>query len=147
MAEAVGDEYAGPRGGAMTSPNYPEKYPNNVNITHTIRVPEGEKIRILFTDFNVGSSSYGLISKADYVTITDKDGTRLAHHDVFSWLSPTEKETVSNSNTVFVTFVASEFLNFDGWRLEWGEFDIIFCNIFSSHVLVGEEFASPKSGF
>ena len=133
MAEAVGDEYAGPRGGALTSPNYPEKYPNNVNITRTIRVPEGEKIRILFTDFNVGSSSYGLISKADYVTITDKDGTRLAHHDVFSWLSPTEKETVSNSNTVFVTFVASEFLNFDGWRLEWGEFDMIVCRAASSN--------------
>ena len=120
----------------MTSPNYPEKYPNNVNITRTIRVPEGEKIRILFTDFNVGSSSYGLISKADYVTITDEDGTRLAHHDVFSGFSPSQwREVVSNSNTVFVTFVASEFLNFDGWRLEWGEFDIIFCNIFSSHVL------------
>ena len=75
----------------MTSPNFPEKYPNNFNITHTIRVPEGKRIRILFTDFNVGSSSYGLISKADYVTITDEDGTRLAHHDVFNWLSPTEK--------------------------------------------------------
>ena len=98
----------------MTSPNYPEKYPNNVNITRIIRVPEGKKIRILFTDFILGSSSYGLISKADYVTITDKEGTRLAHHDVFSWLSPTEKESVSNSNTVFVTFDASEFLNFDG---------------------------------
>ena len=98
LAESVGDEYAGPRGGALTFPNFPEKYPNNVNITHTIRVPDCKKIRILFTDFNVGSSSYGLISKADYVTITDEDGTRLAHHDVFSWFSPTEKETVSNSN-------------------------------------------------
>ena len=142
FAESVGDEYAGPRGGALTSPNYPEKYPNNATNTQTIRVPEGKRIRILFTLFEVGSTSYGSISKVDYVTITDKDGTKLAHHDVHSrlgiWASDKEKETVSNTNTVFVTFVSSEFLNYDGWRLEWGEFDMtesICCIIFSSHIL------------
>ena len=125
FAESVGDEYAGPRGGALTSPNYPEKYPNNATNTQTIRVPEGKRIRILFTLFEVGSTSYGSISKVDYVTITDKDGTRLAHHDAYSYSHPMKNEIVSNSNTVFVTFVASEFLNFDGWRLEWGELDMM----------------------
>ena len=140
-AETVGDDYTGPRSGALTSPNYPEKYPNDINVTQTIRVPEGKRIKMLFTNFKVGMSSYGN-PKADYVTITDKDGTRLAHHDVHSrlgiWASDKEKETVSNTNTVFVTFVASEFLNYDGWRLEWGKFDMTepICSIiFSSHIL------------
>merc|ERR1712192_243949 len=96
---------------------------------------EGKRIKMLFTNFKVGRSSYGN-PKADYVSITDKDGTKLAHHDVHSrlgiWASDKEKETVSNTNTVFVTFVASEFLNYDGWRLEWE--------------MVGEEFVSPKRG-
>ena len=141
LAGAVGDDYTGPRSGSLTSPNYPEKYPNNINVTQTIWVPEGKKIKMLFTNFKVGISYYG-DPKGDYVTITDKDGTRLAHHDVHSrmgiWASDKEKEIVSNTNTVFVTFVASEFLNYDGWRLEWGEFDMtesICCIIFSSHIL------------
>ena len=59
--------------GILTSPNYPNGYPNNEDYTQTIRVPEGNTIRIEFLDFQIPRS------EPDLVIVTDEDGTELAH--------------------------------------------------------------------
>merc|ERR1712181_66465 len=41
-----------PTSGVLTSPNYPERYPNGLNLVQKIQVPEGNPIWIRFTDFD-----------------------------------------------------------------------------------------------
>ena len=45
-------EESTPKSGFLTSPNYPELYPNSHDSTQTIQVTEGKIIKITFTDFN-----------------------------------------------------------------------------------------------
>ena len=39
--------------GMLTSPNYPKDYPNNEYCYNVIRVPVGERIRLVIVYFNV----------------------------------------------------------------------------------------------
>merc|ERR1719341_1727686 len=110
--------------GVLTSLNFPENYLNGLDILQKIQVPEGNTIRMRFTDFNCEV-------KYDTVTITDKDGTRLGlfdgEHD--DWRT---KEMVSNTDTVEVLFHTDSSGTRTGWRLDWG--------------IVGDEESRPKSG-
>ena len=40
-----------PTSGVLTSPNYPRSYSDNLQLTQTIRVPEGNIIVIQFTGY------------------------------------------------------------------------------------------------
>merc|ERR1712212_601056 len=113
--------------GVLTSPNFPERYLDRLDIVKKIQVPEGDTIRIRFTDFDCEP-------KYDYVTITDKDGTRLGLFDrlVASDDNWRTKEMVSNTDTVEVLFHTDSSGTRTGWRLDWG--------------MVGDEESKPKSG-
>ena len=54
--------------GVITSPNYPNVYPNNRDCNWTISVPAGQQIAINFTDFHI-YGSYGSCQYGDYVEI------------------------------------------------------------------------------
>lgn len=54
----------------LTSPNYPNNYPNSVNKRQTISVPAGKSIEIIFEDFDV---EYGT-SRCPYDYLEFKDG-------------------------------------------------------------------------
>ena len=119
-----------PESGVLTSPEYPDNYPDNLNLTQTIQVTAGKKVKIWFTNFTLDYQYY----PEDFVTITDVDGTELTFLDskVKNW----QKEIISNSSTVFVLFITSRFNNAQGWRLKWGRcnsqgviYDFIFCRI------------------
>ena len=103
--------------GVLTSPNYPDNYPDSLNLTQIIQVTEGKKVKIQFTNFTLIRFS------KDYVRITNMDGTVLTHlghfgeHKSKNW----PKEIISSSSTVFVVFITSRWDNAQGWRLEWGE--------------------------
>ena len=104
-----------PTSGVLTSSNYPEFYPHNIDQVQKIQVPEGNTIWIRFTDFDCEP-------RFDTVTVTDKDGTRLGFLDggVNSdddW----RKEIVSNSDTVKVLFRTDDSNYKKGWRLDWGK--------------------------
>ena len=60
--------------GEVTSPNYPNNYPNNLEKTQTIRVEEGLVLSLQFTAFDIESCSS---CWCDHLTITDSDGTTL----------------------------------------------------------------------
>jgi len=117
-----------PNSGVLTSPNYPDNYPDSLNLTQIIQVTEGKKVKIQFTNFTLIRFS------KDYVRITDMDGTVLAHHGHFgehkskNW----HKEIISSSSTVFVVFFTSRWDNAQGWRLEWET--------------VGDDYTGPRSG-
>jgi len=101
------------RTGVLTSLNFPKGYSSNIDQVQKIQAPEGNNIRIRFTDFECER-------EFDTVTITDKDGTRLALFDGGAnsddeW----RKEIVSNTDTVEVLFHTDGSVVHKGWRLDW----------------------------
>ena len=105
-----------PTSGVLTSSNFPEFYPLNIEQVQKIQVPEGNTIWIRFTDFDCEP-------RFDTVTVTDRDGTRLGFLDggVNSdddW----RKEIVSNSDMVEVLFRTDDSNYKKGWRLDWGKY-------------------------
>ena len=99
--------------GHLTSPNYPDSYPNDYNSVQKIQVPEGNTIWIRFDDFECEE-------EYDTVTITDKDGTRLGFFG-FSDDDWRTKEMLSNTDTVEVQFHTDASGYRKGWKLNWGK--------------------------
>ena len=60
--------------GVLTSPNFPDNYPNDVARTHIIKVQDGTSVSFEFTAFNVELNG---VSCRDSVTIVDGNGTTL----------------------------------------------------------------------
>ena len=105
-----------PTTGVLTSPNYPERYPHDLNQVQKIQVPEGNTIWIRFTDFDVER-------EYDTVTITDKDGTRLGLFDIVVYsYADWRREIESYTDTVEVVFRTDVSGSDMGWRLEWGKY-------------------------
>ena len=51
LTGTIGDEESTSKSGFLTSPNFPDYYPNSHDSTQTIQVAEGKIIKITFTDF------------------------------------------------------------------------------------------------
>ena len=94
-----------PTSGVLTSPNYPERYPNDLIQVEKIQVPEGNTIWLIFTDFEC--------EDVDIVSITDGDGTQLNSDSGEAW----RKQIFSNTNTVEIVFNADDSVNDKGFRL------------------------------
>ena len=115
-----------PISGVLTSPNYPEDYPNNLDLVQRIQVPAGNTIWIRFSDFDCEPSM-------DYVIITDKDGTRLGLFDEFNYSDDDWRdEIVSNTNTVEILFRTDGSGTLNGWRLNWGKNKVSITILLSS---------------
>ena len=110
------DEEGMPKSGVLTSPNYPERYPNNHDSTQTIQVAEGKIINFTIKDFNTER-------EYDYVEITDEDGTNLTPgpDSPKMWGSHTEFQQHSKTNIVHVKFHTDGDTQRTGWRIEWNE--------------------------
>ncbi|XP_031564468.1 tolloid-like protein 1, partial [Actinia tenebrosa] len=57
--------------GYIKSPLYGTKYPSNMQCTWVITVPNGNKIKLTFSDFRVGERFYGCSPSHDFVEIRD----------------------------------------------------------------------------
>ena len=120
-SETVGGEVEGEetlsKFGVLTSPNYPQNYPNSHESSQEIRVAEGNTISMHFTDFNTEP-------RYDYIEITDGDGTNLlpgpGGRESGSWGGGPEY-IVSKTNRVLVKFHTDGDRQRNGWRLEWTE--------------------------
>ena len=116
----VGDEESMPKSGVLTSPDYPERYPNSHDSTQTIQVAEGKTIRWAWTHFNTEPSGY------DYVQIVDEDGVNLTGKIGGTTLPP---PGASNSSIVHVKFHTDGDTQRTGWRLEWSKNGNLFLMI------------------
>ena len=112
-----------PTTGVVTSPNYPDKYPNNLDRTETIQVESGKVLRIEFT-FTAIWVADGCPS--DWVKITDWDGTTLLGKGCgYSDRSPTSSSyflppiITSVTNTVDIFFHTDGSGSRNGWSLNW----------------------------
>ena len=94
----------------MTSPNYLENYPNNLNWTTTITAKEGMVVELEFTAFNTESGD-------DTLTILDNDGTVLSKERSGDCLPP---KMWSRTNVVHLQFVTDEYGGTStGWSANW----------------------------
>ena len=95
--------------GIVTSPNYPENYPNDFKRTYTITVKEGMVVELEFTAFNTYSGS-------DTLTILDNDGTVLSKERSGDCLPP---KMWSRTNVVHLQFVTDISDTKTGWSANW----------------------------
>ena len=100
--------------GVVTSPNYPDYYPNNLDKKETIKVDIGKILRLEFTDFAVYSHPSSCSS--DYIKVTDGDGTTLMDKSCGYGRPP---NITSITNTVEIFFHTSEGGRRTGWNLTW----------------------------
>ena len=105
--------------GVVTSPNYPNGYPNNLERTVTVHVERGKILRLEFTHFYVRCG--------DYVKITDGDGTTLMDNSCGQSLYPSVPSyfvspvITTRSNTMEILFHTDDLTGSskEGWSLSW----------------------------
>ena len=102
-----------PATGNVSSPNYPDNYPNSVRKTETIQVEQGLILSLQFTAFDIEADS---TCGDDHLTITDGDGTILMKKSCGSSMPA---EIRSRSNIVNVVFHTDRSGTRSGWSLSW----------------------------
>ena len=112
-----GDGLTLPMHGVITSPNYPENYPNGLHLQKAIIVDEGYVVSISVTDFSMDHSSISN-SCTDYLEIKDGDGTLLGFLSNQAYCC---YDFVSHTETVFLLFHTDGRNTKQGWKLEWGK--------------------------
>ncbi|XP_075459613.1 mannan-binding lectin serine protease 2-like isoform X2 [Ascaphus truei] len=90
--------------GRITSPGFPKTYPNDLTKTWNIKAPEGHRIRIYFTHFNVELS---YLCEYDHVKLSSQ-GTEVAHlcgrESTDTETAPGDTSFYTLDNTLTVTF-------------------------------------------
>jgi len=123
--------------GFIESPGFPNGYDSELNMTWVIETQPGFVVEIDFTDFYLEASydeDLGGKCVYDYVTISDGDETeRLCGvKGVHSFLAPSNKPYISDTNRVVINFV-SDYSNDDpklfGFRLYYSKVDANECNL------------------
>ncbi|KAM4015450.1 mannan-binding lectin serine protease 2-like [Anomaloglossus baeobatrachus] len=144
--------------GRISSPGFLKPYPNDQNVTWDIRVPEGHRVKIYFTHFNLELS---YLCEYDYVKLLSQ-GKVMAH---FCGTESTDTEKVpgnlpyySLDNKMIVTFI-SDFSNekeFTGFEAFYAAEDIDECEKLDDnmemcdhfcHNHIGGYYCSCRAGF
>ena len=99
--------------GNVTSPNYPDNYPNNLEKIETIQVEQGLILSLQFTAFDIESHS---TCAYDHLTITDGDGTTLMEKSCGTTLPADIRST---SNIVKLVFSTDGSQTRPGWSVSW----------------------------
>ena len=99
--------------GEVTSPNYPDYYPNDLEKIETIQVEQGLILSLQFTAFDIESHS---TCRYDHLTITDGDGTTLMEKSCGNSLPA---DITSISNIVKLVFSTDNSTTMPGWSVSW----------------------------
>ncbi|XP_012136673.2 cubilin [Megachile rotundata] len=106
--------------GVIESPNFPQRYEDNLNCSWTIDAPIGNRINLTFSHFDLEGTDLDDTCQYDYVEVMegefDTPETQLAKICGSDRIPP---KIHSSQHQVFVTFVTDSFLGFNGFRLEW----------------------------
>ena len=113
--------------GNVTSPNYPDNYPNNLMKTETIEVEQGLILSLQFTAFDIEAEydydydTYeydyeSIIGCHDHLTIMDGDGTTLMEKSCSKSLPADIRST---SNVVNLVFISNHRSTRTGWSVSW----------------------------
>ncbi|XP_074612294.1 uncharacterized protein LOC141866665 isoform X3 [Acropora palmata] len=101
--------------GTFRSPNYPRKYPNGQLCSWNIMVNSTQRIRLIFTDFDLQEDR-----GTDSVTVYDGvDETGKMLGVFFGGNLPSEEGIISSSNTLFVMFQSDKNGSFKGFSASY----------------------------
>ena len=103
--------------GEVTSPNYPDNYPDNLEKIETIQVEEGLILSLQFTAIDIQlDSTLCPDCSCDHLTITDGDGTTLMEKSCGITLP---SDITSTSNIVKLVFRTDSGVTWSGWSISW----------------------------
>jgi len=121
--------------GMITSPNYPDDYPFNLEKTETIQVEEGLILDLEFDAFNIQFDNRDFTCLNDHLTITDGDGTTLMEKSCGPYtngsvsiggqsigsgsLPPAIRSRSSTIKLVFTTDGYNGYGRRTGWSVSW----------------------------
>merc|ERR1719392_161938 len=114
ISDCTGGDCPSSSAGIIRSPNYPDNYPHQQDLTIPIEVPAGSKIKLSFTTFDI---EYEWRScNFDYVKVVDSDGiTELAKLCGPNIPSP----IISSGNKLLVIFHSDGSENRKGFEASW----------------------------
>jgi cubilin len=101
------DETITAESGEVTSPNFPQNYPDMHKKTTCIIPASGNATTLHFTNFN---------TEQDYDFVTLKDGTGA----VLSQTSGATAPADVTGSTIVIKFASDQSVNAPGWRAVWG---------------------------
>ena len=111
--------------GVITSPNHPGFYPDNIDKVDHITVETGKILRLEFTAFAVLVGGDITTCTADFVRITDEDGTTLMDNSCgYSDRDPSDSHyfqppfITTKTNKVEIYFHTNDGAR-PGWSLRW----------------------------
>ena len=93
--------------GTVTSPNFPNNYPNNFSRTYCIQPSSGAATTLTFSAFNTESGF-------DFVRIRDASGAQLSN------TSGTTAPPAATSTLIAITFTTDGSVVRSGWSASWG---------------------------
>ena len=119
--------------GIVTSPNYPDNYPDSLEKTELVQVEQGMILSIEFVAFDIDFNSVlcDLNCNCDHLRITDGDGTTLMGKTcgsssngsaifegrlIGSSLPPL---IISRSNSISIGFKTGSLNSKSGWSISW----------------------------
>ena len=119
--------------GIVTSPNYPNNYPDRLDNTELVQVEQGMILSIEFVAFDIDFDPVlcDLNCNCDHLTITDGDGTTLMGKTcgsssngsaifegrlIGSSLPPL---IISRSNSISIGFKTGSLGSKSGWSISW----------------------------
>ena len=112
--------------GVISSPNHPDDYPHNIDKTEQVVVETGKILRLEFTAFAVFPIGSITTCTADFVRITDGDGTTLMDNscgfsDQPSWSTYFQPPIITTkTNKVEIYFHTEDGWDAkSGWSLRW----------------------------
>ncbi|XP_059507155.1 mannan-binding lectin serine protease 1 [Stegostoma tigrinum] len=114
--------------GQIQSPNYPEGYPSDLDLTWNITVPTGFRIKLYFMHFDLEPS---YLCEYDYVKVVSDDllETFCGRESTDTERIPGQEFVLTKSNTMTVTF-KTDFSNeerFTGFEAHYSAIDIDEC--------------------
>ncbi|XP_040824205.1 cubilin [Ochotona curzoniae] len=103
--------------GTLTSPNFPNNYPNNLNCIYRITVETGKQISLHFTNFSLEESYFGACV-GDFVEIRDGgyENSPLLGEYCGSNLPP---RIISHSNKLWLRFKSDMLFSESGFSAHW----------------------------
>ena len=112
--------------GVISSPNHPDDYPHNLDKTEYVEVETGKILRLEFTAFAVWVGGDINTCTADFVRITDGDGTTLMDNSC-GYLDRDPSDSyyfqppiiTSKTNKVEIYFHTNDNNATSGWSLRW----------------------------
>ena len=101
-----------PKKGIVESPNYPDSYPNNINVTTNIIVEEGYNIELTVDSFDLEDDSKSGC-RFDFVEVIGTKRTKLCG------IVPSGQKYFSSGPTMSVKFHTDESITRKGFRATW----------------------------